>query len=120
MTVVDRFKYPLNTGWFGFFRVWRSALCCRLVGSKETRVVGGWQERKKETNKQTNKKDRECMWAARLVGVEAKEREWKEKKKLVISACSLCECFCKLYQTGSGWGRGSRHRLRLPWGCFQS
>jgi hypothetical protein len=109
VTVIYRFKYPLNTGWFGFFRVWRSVLCCRLVGSKETRVVGGWQE----TNKQRKKK-------GSLVGAEAKEREWKEKKKLVISVCSLCECFCKLYQTGSGWGRGSRHRLRLPWGCFQS
>jgi hypothetical protein len=78
------------------------------VGWKQRDWSCGWVARKKENRKGV------------YVGAEAKEREWKEKKKLVISARSLCECFCKLYQTGSEWGRGSRHRLRLPWGCFRS
>ncbi len=90
------------------------------AGSLEAKRLELWVGGKKQANQPTNKKERECMWAAHLVSAEAKEGEWKEKKKPVISACSFCECFRKLYQTGSEWGRGSRHRLRLPWGCFQS
>jgi len=83
VTVVDRFKYPLNTGWFGFFRVWRSVLCCRLVGSKETRVVGGWQERKKQTNKQK----RQGVYVGRTFGGCRSERERVEGEE---EACDFC------------------------------
>ncbi len=83
VTVIDRFKYPLNTAWFGFFRVWRSVLCCRLVGSKETRVVGGWQE----TNKQTNKEKRKGVYVGRTFGECRSERGRVEGEE---EACDFC------------------------------